>query len=164
MPEGWATAEDISSLDVKRDLASIASAGSRALALDPSSGNALVGGNDGTAVIYSLAQNDVVQTISTGGSAVTDGLLLEREGQLTPILATTSGEIQVFSSGEKVAGFTSHASSANAIALHPGGDILVSVGSDKSFVLYDLASQKALTQMYTDSGKSSHALWSLLER
>lgn len=48
--------------------------------------------------------------------------------------------------------FTSHAGSANGLALHPSGDILASVGVDKSFVFYDLVGGSSVTQVYTDSG------------
>lgn len=66
------------------------------------------------------------------------------------MVSTSSGTVKVFGDGE--ATFTSHAGSANGLALHPGGGILASVGVDKSFVLYDLEAGKAVTQIYTDSG------------
>jgi pre-mRNA-processing factor 19 len=57
--------------------------------------------------------------------------------------------------GDNETTFTSHAGSANGLALHPSGDILASVGVDKSFVFYDLPGGKPVTQVYTDSGMKS---------
>lgn len=56
--------------------------------------------------------------------------------------------------GQAVASFTSHAGAATGLALHPCGDLLLSVGVDKSFVYYDLSSMTVVSQVYTDSGKS----------
>lgn len=67
-----------------------------------------------------------------------------------PIVSTAKGAVKVFG-GEEVA-FTSHAGAVNALALHPSGEILASVGVDKSFVFYDLNEGKAMTQIYADSG------------
>lgn len=67
-----------------------------------------------------------------------------------PVVSTSSGAVKVFGKDEVT--FTSHAGSANGLALHPSGDILASVGVDKSFVFYDLTRGTAVTQVYTDSG------------
>lgn len=68
------------------------------------------------------------------------------------MVSTSSGAVKVFGDNETT--FTSHAGSANAVSLHPSGDILASVGVDKSFVFYDLPGGKAVTQVNTDSGKN----------
>lgn len=104
------------------------------------------GGSDGTAGVFSIADNKVKQTYKAG-AAVTDAVWYGSQ----PVVSTSSGTVKVFGDGETT--FTSHAGSANGLALHPSGDILASVGVDKSFVFYDLQAGKAVTQIYTDSGK-----------
>ena len=47
----------------------------------------------------------------------------------------------------------SHAGEVTAITLHPCGDILSSVGVDKSWVTYDLNTGKPVCQVYTESGE-----------
>jgi len=105
----------------------------------------ITGGSDGTAGIYSVSGAKVLQSFEAGG-AVTDAVWYESQ----PIISTLSGSVKVLGSNETT--FTSHAGRANAVALHPCGDILASVGVDKSFVFYDLVGRKAVTQVYTDSG------------
>jgi pre-mRNA-processing factor 19 len=68
------------------------------------------------------------------------------------VVATQSGRIKVFQGQEELATFNSHFGRAAGIALHPSGDILASVGDDKSYVLYDLDAMTTITQVYTDSG------------
>lgn len=94
-----------------------------------------------------LLTGRIVQQSFKAGSAITGAVWFGAR----PVISTSSGAVMVF--GDSEATFTSHAGSANALALHPCGDILASVGVDKSFVFYDLATGKAITQVYTDSGK-----------
>lgn len=121
------------------------SGGTSSLAVDESAELVIVGGAEGVTDVYSIPEKKVVQSFKAG-SAVTDAVWAGSQ----PIVSTSSGAVHVF--GDKEATFTSHAGSANALAIHPGGEILGSVGVDKSFVFYDLAEGKAVTQVYTDSG------------
>lgn len=111
----------------------------------------ILGGSDGNAGVYSVAEKRV-QEVLTVGSAVTDAAWFGNR----PVVSTSSGVVKVFGGNE--ATFTSHAGAANALALHPSGDILASVGVDKSFVFYDLLGGKAVTQVYTDSGTNFEVL------
>jgi len=106
----------------------------------------IIGGSDGVAGVYSIPENKVQHSFKAGG-AITDAVWYGSQ----PIVSTSLGAVKVF--GENEITFTSHAGSANGLALHPSGDILASVGVDKSFVFYDLTGGKAVTQVYTDSGK-----------
>lgn len=115
----------------------------------------IIGGSEGVTGIYSIPENKVQQSFKTG-SAVTDAVWYGSQ----PVVSTSSGAVKVF--GESEVTFTSHAGSADGLALHPSGDILASVGVDKSFVFYDLPSSKAVTQVYTDSGKNSVVIFSSL--
>lgn len=55
--------------------------------------------------------------------------------------------------GSEIASFSDHAGPATGLAMHPSKEILASVGSDKSFVFYDLANLQRATRVYTNSGK-----------
>lgn len=95
--------------------------------------------------IYSIPEEKIQQNFPAG-AAITDAVWYGSQ----PVASTSSGSVMVF--GDAEAKFTSHAGSANALALHPSGEILASVGVDKSFVFYDLVDKTAVTQVYTDSG------------
>jgi pre-mRNA-processing factor 19 len=95
--------------------------------------------------IYSIQENKIQQAFNVG-AAITDAVWYN--GQ--PVISTSSGAVKVL--GEQEVTFTSHAGSAHGLALHPCGDILASVGVDKSFVFYDLTGNKPVTQVYTDAG------------
>ena len=118
----------------------------RSLSLNESGESAVVGGSDGTIGVFSVPDNSVVTTYQAG-SAVTGSAWYGN----SPVVSTSSGAVKAF--GDSGASFTSHAGSANALALHPSGDILASVGADKSFVFYDLPGSRAVSQVYTESGK-----------
>ena len=121
--------------------------GGKSLAVDPSGDLVLVGGSDGVAGVYSLSQKKVVYALKAGG-AVQDGIWTGDRA----VTAASNGSVKVFEQGSEIASFSSHAGEVTSLALHPSGDILVSVGIDKSFVLYDLATLAPITQIYTDSG------------
>jgi pre-mRNA-processing factor 19 len=74
------------------------------------------------------------------------------------VIATATGKVKIFDGAAEVATFSSHAGAATAMALHPCGEMLASVGEDKSYVYYDLSSLKPITKVYTDSGKYDGAI------
>jgi pre-mRNA-processing factor 19 len=84
-----------------------------------------------------------------GVGAITDAVWYGSK----PVVSTSTGAVRVFDGENEVAEFTSHAGAANAIALHPSGELLASVGVDKSIVFYDLVGSRAVTQIYTECGK-----------
>ena len=98
--------------------------------------------------LYSVSQNKVVQSLKVGSGPVTDCLWWNARA----VFATESGTIKIFDGASEYASFLSHAGGVTALALHPCGEILASVGEDKSYVFYDLSSLKPITQIYTDSG------------
>lgn len=147
VPEEWATTEAISKYATKSASDSLYPGGSL-LAVHDSGDAALISGSDGTASIYSLSQNKSLLSLSTGAGAVTGGTWAAEKA----VLATSSGTVKVFEEHQEIASFSVHAGSANAVAVHPSGTILASVGEDKTYVLYDLESSKVLTQIQSDSG------------
>lgn len=69
------------------------------------------------------------------------------------MVASASGAVRVWDEkGSSCTKIGSHAGEVTAIAMHPSGDLLASVGVDKSWVTYDLSSGKAVCQVYTESG------------
>lgn len=143
VPKEWADAEVIGNFGVATQSEPLYP-GCTSLAVDASGQLAIVGGSDGVAGVYSIPENRVQQSFKTS-SAVTGAVWYGTQ----PVVSTSSGAVKVFGDGENT--FTSHAGSANALAMHPSGDILASVGVDKSFVFYDLPGGKAVTQVNTDS-------------
>lgn len=109
----------------------------------------MFGGSDGVARVFSISQKEVLQNLKGGGGSITDGLWAGDRA----IIATSTGKVKVFHNRSEVASFSRHAGEAASLALHPGGDILASVGVDKSYIFYDLESSTVATQVYTDSGK-----------
>ena len=150
IPEDWADADIIQSLKPKRTSESLYP-GSRSLALDKSGDIALLGGSDGVAAVFSVSHSEVLQTLKGGGGGITGGLWAADR----VVIATSTGNVKVFDDGSEVSSFSGHAGEAASIALHPSGEILASVGIDKSYIFYDLEASKIATQVYTDSGKSS---------
>jgi pre-mRNA-processing factor 19 len=143
VPKGWATADAIEAYGVTSTSEPLYS-GCKSLAVDASGEFAIVGGSDGVAGVYSIADNKLQQVLNAG-SAVTGAVWCESQ----PVVSTSSGAVKIFGDQENT--FTSHAGAANALALHPSGEILASVGIDKSIVFYCLPGGKAVTQVYTDS-------------
>ena len=116
--------------------------------MDPSADLALLGGSDGNAGIFSISENRVIQEFSVG-SSVTDSLWA---GNRT-VTGTSAGTVKIFEDGNELASFSGHAGEVTGLALHASGDILASVGVDKSYILYDLTSSAKLLQIFTNSGK-----------
>lgn len=121
--------------------------GSRALAVDESGDLALFGGIDGVAIVYSTSQKKTVHTLKAGGP-VTAAIWWESK----PVVALATGAIKIFEDGSEIGGFAVHAGAATGLSLHPSGEILASVGSDKSYVLYDLTSMSQISRVFTSSG------------
>lgn len=148
VPEDWATSDSISSYTPAVASEPLHPGGS-VLAVHEAGDVVLVGGSDGVAGIYSLSENKLLSSLKAGPGTVTGGVWAGSRA----IVSTSVGAVKVFESGQEVASFSVHAGSANAVALHPSGSILASVGEDKTYILYDLESNKVLTQVESDSGK-----------
>ncbi|PMD59118.1 Prp19-domain-containing protein [Hyaloscypha bicolor E] len=143
VPKEWADAELIEKFGVATTSKALYP-GAKSLAVDEAGQLVVFGGNDGVAGIFSIPENKVVESFKAG-AAVTDSVWFGNQ----PVVSTASGAVRVF--GDSEISFASHAGSANGLALHPSGDILASVGVDKSFVFYDLPGGKAVTQVYSNS-------------
>ena len=152
IPEDWANSEDLERFKPQA-LPESAYPGSTSIALDPSGDLVLLGGSDGEAGMYSLAKKEVVQTLKGGMGTVTRSAWAGGRS----VLAMSSGVVKVFVSGSESASFNAHAGETRDLAVHPSGDILASVGVDKSFVIYDLESSAIITRVHTKTGMLSSA-------
>ena len=147
IPKDWATSEIVEKFGVASASEPLYS-GSSCLAVDEAGQLVIVGGSDGMVGVYSISENQVQQSFQAE-SSITDAVWYGNY----PVVSTSSGAVKIYGSTETT--FTSHAGSANGLALHPSGDILASVGIDKSFVFYDLPARRIVTQVYTDSSMPS---------
>jgi pre-mRNA-processing factor 19 len=148
VPEDWATGEEIENYKVK-NTADTQFTGAKTLAVDETGDFFLCGDSDGDIGVYDLSQNAFTTRSNIGAGAITSGAWANDR----PIVATSSGAVVVTEGGSAKMKFQQHAGAATAVTVHPCGDLVASVGIDKSYVLYDLQSEKVLTQIYTDSGK-----------
>ena len=111
---------------------------------------ALVAGSKGGVGVVSLLDNSITHSLNVGKGHATSGLWAQDRA----VVSTSTGSIKVFEKDEEVTSYSVHAGRANAVALHPSGTILGSVGEDKSYALYDLEVDRLLTHVYTNSSKS----------
>lgn len=105
--------------------------------------------------VYSLAQKSVVQTLQTDGP-VTDAKWAGEKA----VVGSATGSVKVFENGAEVASFKAHAGEVTAVAVHATGDIVASVGVDKSYVIYDLATNTVASQIFTGAGKNTSSIGS----
>ena len=148
VPNDWATGDIIQTYDVK-STADTQFTGAKTLAVDETGDFFLCGDSDGDIGVYDLKQGAFTTRSNVGAGAVTCGAWANDK----PVIATSSGAVVVTQGGSVQANFHQHAGAATDVAVHPGGDILASVGIDKSYVLYDLQQSKVLTQIFGDAGR-----------
>ena len=146
VPDDWATPNVISNFTPTLESKPLYT-GARTVSVHANGHMALLGGSDGTAGVFSISQNHLDQELPIG-SPVTDTLWAGSKA----IVGTSSGAVKAFENGVEVASFFGHAGAVTALALHPSGDILASVGVDKSYIFYDLTSSVQVLQIYTNSG------------
>jgi pre-mRNA-processing factor 19 len=147
VPEGWVTAEDVSSFAVTTENSSEIE---QPTTLSVEEDYAAIGGPSGDVAIYSIESDKVERSLPVG-EPVTDSIW---KGSRV-VFATAKGSVKVYENGSEVASFSDHAGPATGLAMHPSGEILASVGSDKSFVFYDLVGLKRATRVFSNSCMSS---------
>ena len=107
----------------------------------------ILGGKTGEAHLVSVPKGKVTHEYQIKG-AVTDVALSGSK----VVLASSKGLLCVYDGADLVSEFKQHAGKVAAVAVHPSGDILASVGEDKSIVLYDILGAQVATQIFTTSG------------
>lgn len=151
IPADWATPETVSTFTVLSASKPLYS-GCTSIDVDASGSFALLGGSDGSAGIYSIPQQSLITSLDGDGGAIVDALWAGKKS----IVATSSGVIRIWEdTGSSSSAIHTHAGGVTALALHPRGDILGSVGADKSWVLHDLETTKSVVQVYGESELTS---------
>ncbi|KAK4505666.1 hypothetical protein PRZ48_003631 [Zasmidium cellare] len=145
VPEDWATADEIQTYDVKSSVDSQFT-GAKILAVDQTGDFFLSGDSDGTIGIYDLQQGAFTTRSNLGSGAILGGTWCNDK----QAVSTSTGVVAVAQEGAVQAKFQQHAGAATAVASHPSGEVLVSVGYDKSYIVYDLASLRVATQVFGD--------------
>ncbi|XXH04498.1 hypothetical protein Hte_010914 [Hypoxylon texense] len=149
VPSGWATAEDITSFAIQTTNPLPVA---QATTISVEEGFAAVGGLQGDVAIYSIDSDTVERSLQVN-EPVTDSIW---DGTKV-FFSTSKGSVKVFENGSEIASFSDHAGPATGLAMHPSKEILASVGSDKSFVFYDLVNLQRATRVYTNSALTTCA-------
>ncbi|KAL4868062.1 hypothetical protein BDV12DRAFT_170291 [Aspergillus spectabilis] len=145
VPEDWATSEAISAYKPTESTDPFYPGG-KALSVNSSGDSALVETAEGTVGVFSLSQKHIIHNLQSNGP-VTDAIWAGEKA----VVASSTGSVKVFEGGKEVASFNLHAGAATGLALHATGNIVASVGVDKSYVLYDLTSNAAIMQNFSDA-------------
>ncbi|KAA8899762.1 WD40-repeat-containing domain protein [Sphaerosporella brunnea] len=168
IPEGWVTADTVSSFEVVSTSAPLFR-GTKALALDASGRVALIGGangiagiytvsyrkylrtsktSDGSPRIYGVSQQQLLQPLNASDGAINDVAWAGKSA----VTASSSGVVRVWNEqGTDSISMTAHAGDVVAIAVHPAKSIVASAGADKSWVLCDIEARKSVVQVYDPS-------------
>lgn len=152
VPAEWATGEAIASFDELQSTEALYP-GAKAIAVDATGDLVITGGSGGAAAVYSVSKKQMVATLKVSTGTVTDALWWDSK----PVVATSSGHVKVFNNianGGDAQHLGSHAGAATAIALHPSGELLASVGVDKTYKIFDLTTMRQITSVTTPSRKS----------
>ncbi|KAL9599768.1 MAG: hypothetical protein Q9219_003651 [cf. Caloplaca sp. 3 TL-2023] len=150
IPNGWATPDVLKSF-TPLEKSSTTHANGRSFALNTRGDSILYGRKDSKIGVYSTSDKIVVQEMEVGPGSVTDVLWLGERA----VASTSTGDVKIYENGTEIMTFSGHAGEVTALAVHPSGDILASVGVDKSYVFYDLTSKTVATQGFTDAALST---------
>ena len=148
MPKDWATPDNIQAFAPIMKIQNPYE-GARTICVDAANDLVLLGGTEGKAGVFSISGNKMTEEFSVG-SPVTSALWAGGKA----VVATSTGTIKVFENGTEMATLSGHAGEVSDMALHPSGEILASVGVDKSFIFYDLQTSTQALQVGTTSGKN----------
>lgn len=149
IPEGWISPDEISSLNPETSN-SLPVPEATSIAIEGA--YAAIGGLKGQAAVYSIEADQLERQVQVE-EPIIDTLW---KGSKV-IFASYSGAVKVFEAGSEAAQATEHAGPATALSVHPGGQILASVGSDKSVVFYELETLRRVSRAYADSALTSCA-------
>ena len=114
---------------------------------------AAIGGLKGNVDIYSIASDKVERSLDLE-EPVTDAIWSGAK----IMFSTYNAHVKVYENGSEAQTFAEHAGAVTGLALHPGGNLLASVGTDKSYVFYDLTTLTRALRVYTDSCTSTTLL------
>ena len=144
-PAGWVTSDEISAFDTE---ATTSLPIGQTTSLDVEGNYAALGGLQGDAAIYS-AEADKVERQLAVGEPITATLWTGSK----VLFGTSQGAVKVYENGSEVASIADHSGATTSLSAHPSGDLVASVGADKSIILYDLSTYKRVSRTFADSGK-----------
>ncbi|KAI9894427.1 MAG: hypothetical protein M1814_003185 [Vezdaea aestivalis] len=145
VPPNWASGESIQQYKPTTSTEPMYP-GCHTLAVDESGELALFGGSDGVAGVYSFAEKKLLGALKGDGGAVTDTAWFGEHA----IISTAKGSLKIFKEGKETSSLKAHSGPITGLAMHPSGEILASVGEDKSYVFYDLVSPSVVSQVYSN--------------
>jgi pre-mRNA-processing factor 19 len=148
VPEDWATADDVQTYGVTATV-DTQFTGAKTLASDESGELFLCGDSDGTIGVFDKQAGAFTTRSNLGAGAILGGAWCSDK----QVVSTSSGTVVVAQEGAVQGKFQQHAGAATAVASHPSGELVVSVGYDKSYILYDISAMRVLTQVYGDIGE-----------
>ena len=152
VPASWATGEMIEQFKPLKQVP-LDFEVSAPIAMSATGYFALLGGAQQSSGIFSV-DTEVLRTNSTSGAG--DVTATAYVGGCAAI-GTDKGEVVViFENADSVTQFHSHEGKVAALSIHPSGELLASVGVDKSYVIYDLSSQAQAAKVFTDAGTFGH--------
>ena len=154
VPDGWATAEEIQSFKPKQRTASNYQ-GSTAIAVDTAGDFALLGGNNQAAGFYAISDGKFVDEMTVDAGAVTAVVWAGARA----VVGTQQGTVLIVEAGSQAARFQSHDGAVVALSTHPSGELLASVGVDKSYVFYDLSSNTQAAKIFANTGMPAAELF-----
>ncbi|OAA53148.1 cell cycle control protein [Cordyceps fumosorosea ARSEF 2679] len=149
VPEGWVKPSEVAAFEIT---ATNALPIAQTSCLDTEGAYAAVAGLEGKAAIYAVAADSLEREITVGEPATST---LWTGSKL--IFGTGNGGVKVFEGGNQVAAASEHSGPTTGLSVHPSGDIIASVGTDKSLVLYDLASLKRVSRTFVDASLTTVA-------
>ncbi|KAI4197811.1 MAG: hypothetical protein LQ346_002908 [Caloplaca aetnensis] len=145
-PDDWVTSDALNSF-APVDKSEALYTGARSFALNTRGDSVLVGGREGKLGTYSMSEKVIIQEMNAAPGSITDALWIGNSAAAS----TSTGNVKIWESGTEVASFAGHAGEVTALAIHPSGDILASVGIDKSYIFYDLSSKTIATRVLTNA-------------
>lgn len=119
VPEEWATSDTIQSFAPLHKSKSLYT-GARTVSIDASGDLALLGGSDGSAGVFSIFQNKLVQEFSADSP-----VMVTLWAGSKAIIGTSAGTVKVFENGTEVSSFSGHAGEVTGLALHASGRSLL---------------------------------------
>lgn len=147
-PADWATPGDVSSF--KTISTSPLPSGDGALSFAVQGSYAAIASPSGDVSVWELGSETLERTLQAGESVAA----VVWTGPKLVLGAQHSGAVKVFEAGALRASLQGNAGGVAALALHPGGEIVASVGGrDKTFLFYDLVGLKIVTRVVTEDGE-----------
>ncbi|OLL22351.1 Pre-mRNA-processing factor 19 2 [Neolecta irregularis DAH-3] len=142
VPGDWATPEKVSEFSGTKITHRLISSHSRSIAVDDSGDRVVIAGKNPS--IYSISENTTSKLVGHEG-LVTAALWVAE----TAVTAGVDGTIRLWQDTTEKTQFSAHTGAVIAIASHPSGELIVSVGEDKAWAVHDVPSSATVAKFDT---------------